>query len=191
MDTLCRQVVENCGAFETYVPLTQRILTRTQNKDNRLLATGSHEVSIQALASKMSRRAATRNRQAAARFPTPESIRTLNTEALQLHLNRYNLATTGKRQELVERLLQWYAASHRDVTEGFIVGLFFIQAPQEWMKANTKAFLNYTIFDMKKYVIRISFCSGSLCQMLFLEPSFSVLISWHAGVSFEDGNTYH
>ena len=114
MDTLCRQVVENCGAFETYVPLTQRILTRTQNKDNRLLATGSHEVSIQALASKMSRRAATRNRQAAARFPTPESIRTLNTEALQLHLNRYNLATTGKRQELVERLLQWYAASHRD-----------------------------------------------------------------------------
>ena len=77
------------------------------------------------------------------------------------------------------------------VTEGFIVGLFFIQAPQEWMKANTKAFLNYTIFDMKKYVIRISFCSGSLCQMLFLEPSFSVLISWHAGVSFEDGNTYH
>ena len=29
------------------------------------------------------------------------------------------------------------------VTEGFILGLFFIQAPQECMKANTKAFLNY------------------------------------------------
>ena len=39
------------------------------------------------------------------------------------------------------------------VTEGFIVGLFFIQAPQEWMKANTKAFLNYTMFDTKKDVI--------------------------------------
>lgn len=62
----------------------------------------------------MSRRPATPNRQAVARSPTPESIRTLNTEALRLHLNRHNLATTGKRQELVERLLQWYAASHRD-----------------------------------------------------------------------------
>ena len=40
------------------------------------------------------------------------------------------------------------------VTEGFIVGLFFIQAPQEWMKANTKAFLNYTMFDTKKDVIQ-------------------------------------
>ena len=62
----------------------------------------------------MSQRPATRNRQGAARSPTPESIRKLNTEGMRLHLNRHNLATTGKRQELVERLLQWYAASHRD-----------------------------------------------------------------------------
>ena len=53
------------------------------------------------------------------------------------------------------------------ILTGFIVGLFFIQAPQEWMKANTKAFLNYTMFDMKKDVIGISFCSGCLHQMLF------------------------
>ena len=66
------------------------------------------------LASSMSRRPANRNCQAAAKSPTPESIRTLNTEALRLHLNRHNLVTTGKRQELVERLLQWYAASHQD-----------------------------------------------------------------------------
>ena len=58
------------------------------------------------------------------------------------------------------------------VTEGFIVGLFFIQAPQEWMKANTKAFLNYTMFDTKKDVIEISFCSGSLHQMLFFRAIF-------------------
>ena len=64
------------------------------------------EVSIQALASSMSRRPATRNHQAAARSPTTESIRTLNTEALRLHLNTHNLATTSKHQELVERLLQ-------------------------------------------------------------------------------------
>jgi len=36
------------------------------------------------------------------------------------------------------------------VTEGFIVGLFFIQAPQEWMKANAKAFLNYTPCFIRK-----------------------------------------
>ena len=58
------------------------------------------------------------------------------------------------------------------VTEGFILGLFFIQAPQEWMKANTKAFLNYTMFDMKKYIIGISFCSGSLHQMLSFRAIF-------------------
>ena len=58
------------------------------------------------------------------------------------------------------------------VTEGFIVGLFFIQAPQEWMKANTKAFLNYTMFDTKKDIIGISFCSGSLYQMLFFRDIF-------------------
>ena len=57
------------------------------------------------------------------------------------------------------------------VTEGFIVGLFFIQAPQEWMKANTEAFLNYTMFDMKKDNIGISFCSSSIHY--FLEPSSS------------------
>ena len=62
------------------------------------------------------------------------------------------------------------------VTEGFIVGLFFIQAPQEWMKANTKAFLNYTMFDMKKDVIGISFCPGSLHQMLFFRAVFLVLL---------------
>ena len=33
------------------------------------------------------------------------------------------------------------------VIEGIIVGLFFIQEPQEWMKANTKAFFNYTMFS--------------------------------------------
>ena len=53
------------------------------------------------------------------------------------------------------------------VTEGFIVGLFFIQAPQEWMKANTKAFLNHTMFDMKKDDIGISFCSGSVSSLFF------------------------
>ena len=58
------------------------------------------------------------------------------------------------------------------VTEGFIVGLFFIQAPQEWMKANTKAFLNYTMFDTKKDIIGISFCSGSLHQMLSYRAIF-------------------
>ena len=60
------------------------------------------------------------------------------------------------------------------VTEGFKVGLFFIQAPQEWMnsKANTKPFLNYTMFDTKKDIIGISFCSGSLYQMLFYRAIF-------------------
>ena len=58
------------------------------------------------------------------------------------------------------------------VTEGFIVDLFFIQAPQERMKANTKAFLNYTMFDTKSDVIGISFCSGSLHQMLCLRAIF-------------------
>ena len=70
----------------------------------------------------MSRRPATRNRQAAAKSPTPESICTLNTEALQLHLNRHILATTGKHQELVERLLQWYAASHQDAERNLLEG---------------------------------------------------------------------
>ena len=46
------------------------------------------------------------------------------------------------------------------VTEGFIAGVFFIRASQEWMKANTKAFLNYTVFNMKKDIIGISFCSS-------------------------------
>ena len=45
------------------------------------------------------------------------------------------------------------------VTEVFIVGLFFIQAPQEWTKANTKAFLNYTMFDTKKDIIGINLIS--------------------------------
>ena len=60
------------------------------------------------------------------------------------------------------------------VTDGFIVGLFFIQTPQEWMKANTKAFLNYTMLDMKKDAIGISFCSGSLHfdQMLSFRAIF-------------------
>ena len=58
------------------------------------------------------------------------------------------------------------------VTEGFIVGLLFIQAPQELMKANTKTFLNYTMFDTKKDVMGISFCSGSLHQMLLFRAIF-------------------
>ena len=58
------------------------------------------------------------------------------------------------------------------VIEGFIVGLFFIQAPQEWMKADTKAFLNYTMFDTKKDIIELSFCSGSLHQMLIFRAIF-------------------
>ena len=58
------------------------------------------------------------------------------------------------------------------VTKGFRVGLFFIQAPQEWMKASTKAFLDYTMFGTKKDVIGISFCSGSLHQMLFFRVIF-------------------
>ena len=62
----------------------------------------------------MALRRATRNRQSSAKSPTPESIRTLNTEALRLHLDRHNLVTTGKRQELVERLLRWHASSHQD-----------------------------------------------------------------------------
>ena len=36
-DTLCRQVVENRGAFKAYMPLTQCILTRTQNEDIQAL----------------------------------------------------------------------------------------------------------------------------------------------------------
>ena len=48
------------------------------------------------------------------------------------------------------------------VTEGFIVGLFFIQAPQKWQCQSIS-----TMFDMKKDIIGISFCSGSLYQMLF------------------------
>ena len=84
----------------------------TQN--SRLLATVSYKVSIQALPSSMALRPATRNRQSSAKSPTPESIRTLNAEALRLHLDRHNLVTTDRRQELVERLLQWYAASHQD-----------------------------------------------------------------------------
>ena len=51
------------------------------------------------------------------------------------------------------------------VTEGFI---FFIQAPQEWMKANTKAFLNYTMFDTKKDGIEIMVF---FTRCYFLEPS--------------------
>ena len=47
-------------------------------------------------------------------FLTPESIRTLKSEALQLHLDRHNLVTTSRHQELVEYLLRWYAASHQD-----------------------------------------------------------------------------
>jgi len=73
---------------------------------------------------------------------------------------------------------------HLTVTEGFILGLFFIQAPQEWMKANTKAFLNYAMIRR-----RILFWLSS--PDVFLEPSSSVLISRHAGVNFEDENTYH
>ena len=61
----------------------------------------------------MALRPATRNRQSSAKSPTPELIRTLNTEALRLHLDRHNL-TTGKRQELVERLLRWHTASHQE-----------------------------------------------------------------------------
>ena len=57
---------------------------------------------------------ATRNHQSLAKSLIPESIRTLNTKVLRLHLERHNLETTGKRQELVERLLQWHAASHQD-----------------------------------------------------------------------------
>ena len=68
--------------------------------------------------------------------------------------------------------LKAYTCMILTVTEGFILGLFFIQAPQEWMKANTKAFLNYTMFDTKKDVIGISFCSGSLHQMLFFRAIF-------------------
>ena len=58
------------------------------------------------------------------------------------------------------------------VTEGFMLDLFFIQSPQELMKANTKAFLNYTMFDTKKDSIGISFCSGSLHQMLCFRAIF-------------------
>ena len=62
----------------------------------------------------MALRPATRNRQSSAKSLTPESICTLNTEALWLHLDRHNLVTTGKRQELVERLLRWHTASHQE-----------------------------------------------------------------------------
>ena len=64
-------------------------------------------------------------------------------------------------------VVEAYTCMILTVIEGFIVGLFFIQAPQEWMKANTKAFLNYTMFDTENDLIGISFCSGSLHQMLF------------------------
>ena len=70
-------------------------------------ATVTHKVSIRALPSSMVLCPATRNHQSSVNSPTPESICTLNTEALQLHLDRHNLVTTGKHQELVERLLRW------------------------------------------------------------------------------------
>ena len=62
----------------------------------------------------MALRPATHNRQSSANSPTSESIHTLNTKALRLHLDRHNLVMTGKCQDLVERLLRWHAASHQD-----------------------------------------------------------------------------
>ena len=63
------------------------------------------------------------------------------------------------------------------VTEGFILGLFFIQAPHlEWVKANTKTFLNYNMFDTKKDATGISFSSGSLHQKLFFTAIFLLLV---------------
>ena len=70
-------------------------------------------------------------------------------------------------------VVEAYTCMILTVIEGFIVGLFFIQAPQEWMKANTKAFLNYTMFDTENDVIGISFCSGSLHQIFFRDILFS------------------
>ena len=70
--------------------------------------------STQALASSMALHPTIRNRQSPAKSPSPKSIRMLNAESLQLHLNRHNLVTTGKHTKLVERLLRWHTASHRD-----------------------------------------------------------------------------
>ena len=61
-----------------------------------LLATVSYEISIQALASSMSLRPATRNCQSSAKSLTPESICMLNAKALQLHLDRHNLPVDAK-----------------------------------------------------------------------------------------------
>ena len=78
----------------------------------------------------------------------------------------------AKTSAICVSIFKAYTSMILTVTEGFIVGLFYIQAPQEWIKANTKAFLNYTRFDTKKDVIGISFCSGSLHEMLSFRAIF-------------------
>ena len=99
-------------------PTTQRAVHQQYQKQfnarsSHLLATVSYKSSIQALPSRMALRPATCNRQSLANSLSPELIRTLNTEAQRLHLDRHNLVTTSKRQELMERLLQWHTASHQ------------------------------------------------------------------------------